>query len=284
MLRRSSFVLLLAAACGGSTQPAASPGVTPPATSTSTPTSTSTSTTGQETVSHVAKVDVPPLLRAAVDAADRDDKDKQLDAGRHPAELLAFAGIKNGMHVAELGAGSGYTTELLARAVGPSGVVYGENSQWVLDRFAQKPWTERLAKPVMKNVVRADREWDDPFPPSAKNLDAVFIVLVYHDTVWLNVDRDKMNRAVFAALRPGGTYIIVDHAAKAGSGTGDVKTLHRIDEATVIDEVTKAGFKLAAEGDFLRNASDARDWNDAPMAAAEKRGTSDRFVLKFMRP
>jgi predicted methyltransferase len=219
-----------------------------------------------------------------VDAQDRDPKDRELDGGRHPAELLAFAGIAPSMHVAELFAGGGYTSELLARAVGPSGVVYAENNKFLLDRFAAKPWSERLAKPVMKNVVRVDRELDDPLPPEAKNLDAAFIVLAYHDTVWMNTNRDAMNRAVFAALKPGGEYVIVDHSAKDGSGVGDVKTLHRIDKATVVAEVTKAGFKLSKEGDFLHNPSDARDWNDSPMAAKEKRGTSDRFVLAFVRP
>ena len=95
------------------------------------------------------------------------------------------------MRVAELGAGGGYTTELFARAVGPDGTVYGQNNKFVLERFAAKPWNERLAKTVMKNVVRVDRELDDPFPPDAKNLDAVLVVLVYHDFVWLGVDRTR---------------------------------------------------------------------------------------------
>jgi predicted methyltransferase len=93
-----------------------------------------------------------------------------------------------------------------------------------------------------------------------------------------------MNHAVFSALKPGGVYGIVDHSARAGSGTSDVKTLHRIDEKVVRDEVARAGFRLAAEATFLENPADARDWNDSPSAAAERRGTSDRFVLKFVRP
>ena len=93
-----------------------------------------------------------------------------------------------------------------------------------------------------------------------------------------------MNRAIFAALKPGGEYIVADHSAKAGTGLSDVKTLHRIDQKTAVDEITSAGFTLSAEGDFLRNPNDARDWNASPSAAAERRGTSDRFVLKFVRP
>ena len=122
-----------------------------------------------------AMVEVPATVRAAVDAPDRSAADRALDAGRHPVDMLAFFDVRPGMHVAELGAGMGYTTELLARAVGPKGVVYAQNNKFILDRFAQAPWSERLKKPVMKNVVRVDREFDDPLPPEARNLDAVFM-------------------------------------------------------------------------------------------------------------
>lgn len=219
-----------------------------------------------------------------IDAQDRDPEDRTLDVGRHPAEMLAYYGIAPGMRVAELGAGGGYTSELLARAVGPTGVVYGQNAKGILDRFAEKPWSARLAKPVMKNVVRLNREFDDPFPSDVHDLDAVLIVLFYHDTVWLNVDRQKMNQAVLAALRPGGTYGIVDHSARDGSGVSDVQTLHRIEEKNVKDEVTAAGFKFVGEADFLRNSGDTRDWSDSPRVAGDRRGTSDRFVLKFQKP
>ena len=231
-----------------------------------------------------ATVSVPDAVRAIVAAPDRSEADRALDAGRHPAEMLAFFGVAPRMKVAELGAGGGYTAELLARAVGPTGVVYAQNSKFILERFAAKPWTERLAKPVMKRVVRVDREFDDPLPPEARGLDAVFIVLFYHDTVWLKVDRAKMNKAIFAALKPGGVFAVIDHSAKAGTGLADVQTLHRIDEQTLKGEIEQAGFELAAEGDFLRNPGDARDWNDSPSTAGERRGTSDRFVLKFVKP
>jgi predicted methyltransferase len=227
---------------------------------------------------------VPKTIQAIVTAKDRIDADRALDAGRHPGELLTFFDVKPGMKVAELFAGGGYTTELLARAVGKSGVVYGQNTHRILERFAEKPWSERLARPAMKQVVRADRELDDPLPPEAKALDAVFSVLVYHDTVWLGADRDKMNQAVFAALKPGGVYAIVDHSGRTGSGTTETETLHRIEQSAVQAEVERAGFKLAAEAQFLRNPTDTRDWNDSPLAAAERRGTSDRFVLKFVKP
>ena len=227
---------------------------------------------------------IPPAVQAAVDAPDRSADDRALDAGRHPAQTLAFFGIQPAAHVAELGAGGGYTTELLARVVGPEGRVYGQNSPLILERFAEKPWSQRLGKPVMVGVVRLDRAFDDPFPPEVKDLDAVLIVLLYHDVVWMKADRARMNRAVLAALAPGGVYGIVDHSAVKGHGVADVESLHRIDEQTVRDEVEAAGFTLAAEGDFLRNPQDPRDWNASPRVAAEKRGTSDRFVLKYVKP
>jgi predicted methyltransferase len=233
---------------------------------------------------HTGAVVVPESIRAGVDAPDRTAADRALDAGRHPAETLAFFGIKPGMRVAEIGAAGGYTSELLARTVGPTGVVYAQNSPAILKRFAEAPWTARLATPPMKNVVRVDREFDDPLPPEARNLDAVLIILFYHDTVWLGTDRGKMNRAVYDALRPGGIYGIIDHSARPGTGTADVQTLHRIDEPTVVQEVTAAGFQFVGDAPFLRNPADQRDWNDSPRAAADQRGTSDRFVLKFVKP
>jgi len=221
-----------------------------------------------------------------VSAPDRDPEDKALDAGRRPAELLAFVGVKPGMHVAELAAGNGYTTELLARAVGPTGVVYGQNTQQILERFAQKGWSARTSKPVNKNVVPVVRPFEDPLPPEAKDLDGVVIVLTYHDTFWFDggVDRAKMNAAVLRALKPGGFYVVVDHSGRKGTGSTEVQTLHRVDEDLVRKEVEAAGFKLAAEGSFLRHPEDARDWNPSPRAAGERRGQSDRFVLKFVKP
>jgi len=221
---------------------------------------------------------------AVVAAPDRSAADRALDAGRHPAEMLAVFDIRPGLRVAELGAGGGYTSELLARMVGPKCRVYGQNPKFVLERFAEKPWSERLAKPVNASIVRVDREFDDPLPPEAKNLDAVLIVLFYHDTVWLGTDRARMNAAAFAALKSGGIYGVIDHSALAGAGTSVTKTLHRIEESVVVAEIEKAGFKLDATADFMRNPADARDWNDSPSAAAERRGTSDRFVLKFRKP
>jgi len=222
--------------------------------------------------------------RAVVGAPDRSADDRALDAGRHPQQLLAFIGVRPGMRIAEIGAGLGYTTELLARAVGPTGLVYGQNNRFILERFAEKPWTERLTKPVMKNVVRVDREFDEPLPPAAKDLDAVVNVMLYHDTVWMKTDRATMNRTIFAALKSGGIYTIVDHSGRPGTGTSEAQTLHRIEEKVVREEIEAAGFTLVADADFLRNPADARDWSASPRTAGERRGTSDRFVLKFAKP
>ena len=227
---------------------------------------------------------ITDVARTVVDATDRSPEDRALDAGRHPAETLSFFGIHSGMKVAELMTGGGYTTELLARAVGPTGKVWGQNSKLILERFAEKPWSERLGKAVNKGVVRVDRDLDDPLPPDAKNLDVVVMVLFYHDTVWQKVDRAKMNKAVFAALKKGGIYAIIDHSGRPGTGTTETETFHRIEEKVVREEIEAAGFRLAGEGSFLRNPTDARDWNDSPRASGEKRGTSDRFVLKLEKP
>ncbi len=231
-----------------------------------------------------AAVVVPPELQALLDAPDRLPEDRMLDAGRKPTELLAFYQVKPGMKVAELAAGGGYTSEFLARAVGPTGKVYGQNTKFILDRFAEKPWSERLKRPVMQNVVRVDRDFEDPLPPEAKALDLVMVNLFYHDLYWMKADRDRMNKAVFAALRSGGTYAVIDHAAKDGAGSTETETLHRIEESEVVRDVEKAGFKLEREGDFLRNPSDTKDWSTSPKKAGEKRGTSDRFVLLFKKP
>jgi predicted methyltransferase len=185
------------------------------------------------------------------------------------------------MRVADLGAGFGYTTELLARAVGPTGRVYSQDDPTQFQRYLQKAWTERLARPANANVVHTPLPFDEPLPPEAKDLDFVVNYIFYHDTVWLGADREKMNRAIFSALKPGGLYVVVDASARQASGVSDAQTLHRIEQSVVQGEVTRAGFTLVGSADFLRNTSDTRDWDSSQKPRV---GTEDRFVLKFVRP
>ena len=284
-----SLLVAFVAGCGGqSTAPAESAPPPPAASATIAAASapapaTPIAASGDARSSHDGMT-VSPAIQALLDAPDRAPDDKKLDEQRRPGEMLAFFGVAPGMRVAEILSAGGYTTEILARAVGPKGTVYGQNNKFILERFAEKPWAERLQKPVMKNVVRVDRELDDPLPPAAKDLDAVFLVLNYHDTVWMKTDRAKMNRAVFKALKSGGVYAVIDHSGRAGTGLTEVQTIHRIEDKVVKDEVAQAGFRLAGEGDFLRAPDDPRDWNPSPKAAGDRRGKSDRFVLKFVKP
>jgi alanyl aminopeptidase len=231
------------------------------------------------------KPDAQTVWKSVIEAPDRSEKDRALDPGRRPAEMLEFLDVKPGMKVADLGAGGGYTTELLARAVGPSGAVYMQNDpSWL--PFLKESIDERLTHPAMKGVQRADAPFSDPLP-AEKNLDEVVMNVIYHDIANIPaVDRVRMNREIFNALQPGGAYVVIDSSAQDGSGLRNTSSLHRIDEQVVKDEVQKAGFKLVAEGNFLRNPQDARDWNSSPGAAtkAGKRGQSDRFALKFVRP
>jgi len=215
------------------------------------------------------------------EAADRTERDRSMDAHRKPVPMLAFFGVTSGARVGELGAGGGYSTELFARSVGPEGKVFAQDTPNWDGPGLTKAWQDRLARPVMKNTTHVIRQWDEPFPPDLKDLDAVYSVAVYHDAIAEKSDAGRMNRAVFAALKPGGVYAIIDNSARPGTGAADVERLHRIDEQLVRDEVQRAGFKLAGESDFLRNPSDPRDWNAD--STVNKAHTQDRFALKFVK-
>ena len=219
-----------------------------------------------------------------VAAADRSEADRQIDGSRKPVATLTFFGVKPGMRVADLGAGAGYTSELLARTVGPSGHVIAQDSPTWDGPWLQKAWQERGAKPAMANTTHVMRSWDDPLPPGTQGLDAVYFVCAYHDVIAEHGDSSKLDRAVFAALKPGGVYVVIDNSAKDKTGCGDSPTFHRVDEQLVREEVTRAGFRLAGTGDFLRNPADTRDWNADPSAKDPRARTQDRFVLKFVKP
>jgi predicted methyltransferase len=223
--------------------------------------------------------EVTPEIRAVVASPDRSDADRNTDERRKPEMMLAFAGVKPGMKVLEVGAGAGYSAELLARSVGPQGVVYAHNSPDAIARFIKTRFDERAAKPVMGNVVKLIRDFDDPVPSDVRNLDLATMLFEYHDTPAMGIDRAKMNRRIFDALKPGGTFVVADHSAKAGTGVSASKTLHRIEEAVVRQEVEAAGFKFVAAADFLRNPDDPRE-----VTSSRATFRVDAFMLKFMKP
>jgi predicted methyltransferase len=245
----------------------------------------------------------PERIAEILQSADRSDADRTNDQRRKPAEMLAFIDIVPGITALDLSAGGGYTTELLARSIGPNGAVYGQS----------RPPRERIqtatpiAAPVtppgparssplalaerhenMKDagvdaapIIALSRPFEDPVPAELAKayFDLVTIMFNYHDLDFLRVDRAKMNAAVFKLLKKGGFYVIADHSGRPGTGITESATLHRIEEAFLRREVESSGFRLVAEGNFLRNPNDPRDRNtpDPPQP-------KDEFVLKFVKP
>jgi len=220
-----------------------------------------------------------PDYAAIVVAPDRADADRQADQRRQPAKMLAFAGVQTGMKILDMEASAGYSTELLARTVGPAGTVYAQDSAAVIERFVKDKFDIRAQKPAMKNVVHVIRDFDDPIPPDVSGLDMITFFFAYHDITYMQVDRTVMNKKMFAALKPGGFLIIADHSAKPGDVTNVAKTLHRIEESTLRQEIEAAGFKLVAEGDFLRHPEDPRE-----AAVFRPQVPTDEFVLKYQKP
>jgi predicted methyltransferase len=220
-----------------------------------------------------------PDYEAIVASPDRTDIDRQADQRRQPAKMLAFTEVKIGMKVLDMEASAGYSTELLARAVGSSGIVYAQDSAAVIERFVKDKFDLRAQKPVMKNVVHVVRDFDDPIPPDVTGLDLITFFFAYHDISYMDVDRAAMNRKMFAALKPGGFLVIADHSARTGDGISVAKTLHRIEESIVRQEIEAAGFKLVAEADFLRHPEDPRD-----AGVFRPKVPTDEFVLKYQKP
>jgi predicted methyltransferase len=261
----------------------------------------------------------PPLSSAQIieilSSPDRTVADRTNDLRRKPEQMLDFIGIRPGIIALDLSAAGGYTTELLARSIGPTGKVYGQSRP----RDPSQPPTSSsvpegnsrpnlapvatpaspIATPRPSPVALADREarlheagipaapivalsrpFEDPVPSDlSERIDLVTLMFNYHDLGHLGVDRAAMNRAVFRALKPGGLYVIADHAGRPGTGISESGTLHRIEEVFLRQEVEAAGFRLAEEGTFLRNPNDPKDKNtpDPPQP-------KDEFVLKFVRP
>jgi predicted methyltransferase len=219
-----------------------------------------------------------PDYAAIIAAPDRSEGDRNIDKRRNPVRLLQFTGVRLGMTVLDMGAGGGYSTELMARAVGPGGKVFAQNMANLFPK-AKANFEGRMQKNVFKNVTPLFRPFEDPAPPEVKDVDLITFFFFYHDTIWLNVDRAKMNQRLFSVLKPGAVMVIADHSAAPGAGTTVGKSLHRIEEAALRKEVEAAGFRVIAEGDFLRQPSDKRDFN-----VNKPTGPVDEFVLKFQRP
>jgi predicted methyltransferase len=219
-----------------------------------------------------------PDYAALVAAPDRSAADRATDARRDPLKVLTFIGARPGMKVLDMGAGGGYSTELMARAVGPNGVVYGQNPAEQGER-GKAAFEARTKTPAGKPIVGLSRPFDDPLPADVSNLDLIAFLFFYHDTTYMAVDRAKMNTKLFAALKPGGYLVIADHSAAAGAGDTVGKSLHRIEESLLRREVEAAGFKLVGEGDFWRHPEDTRDFTTQPPTKP-----ADEFVLKFQKP
>lgn len=243
-------------------------------------------------------------LAEIVASPDRSDADRRNDLRRRPVEMLAFIGIRPGAVALDLSAGGGYTTELIARAVGPSGRVYGQSrpptvrlgpAQAETGAAAAPPASVPVSAPRTSamalaararnlpaaNIVPVVQPFESPVPAevASSGLDLVTIMFDYHDLGPMGVDRQRMNRAVFAALKPGGEYVVADHSGRPGTGITEAATLHRVEEGFVRSEIEAAGFRLVAAGEFLRNPADPRD-REEPEPPMPK----DEFVLKFVKP
>ena len=225
-----------------------------------------------------AQAESTPDYKAMLAAPDRSAADLAADKRRDPLPFLQFAHPLPGMKVLDMGAGAGYSTELMARAVAPNGIVYGQNPPDAGDKL-RAAFEARLKTPGMKDAVADYRPFDDPIPPGVHDLDMITFLFFYHDTTYMKVDRARMDRAMFAGLKPGGTLVVADHSALPGQGTSVGHTLHRIEEATLRQEVEAAGFKQIAEGNFWRNPADTHDF---PSYRRDK--PVDNFVLKFQKP
>ena len=218
----------------------------------------------------------PAYVRAAIESADRSAESKARDANRKPAELLMLSGVKPGDRVIEFAAFGQYMTQMLSDIVGPQGRVYmtdlpytaaraGVPSGAFVDKHANTQYTL-----VNYNSVELPQ-----------NVDLVFNVLYYHDLFINSIDTAALNAKIFKALKPGGVFFVVDHNAAAGSGTRDVKTLHRVDPAVIRAEVVKADFKLEEESRLLAYPSDD---HTQLVFAPGLRGMTDQTVFKFRKP
>jgi predicted methyltransferase len=220
------------------------------------------------------------ITKAVADTT-RPKADRDSDARRMPAETLSFSGVKQGDVVGEFLPGGGYYTRLLSDVVGPKGKVYAlETTRWGDDNLNA---TKAVLSEKGRENVRFDASGFGEFK-LPEQVDIFWTTLNYHDlhiAKYGIVDMAAFNKHVFDSLKPGGLYIIVDHAANPGTTDEQIATLHRIDKAVLIKEVTGAGFKLAGESSALHRPADD---HTKPVFDASVRGKTDQFMLKFKKP
>jgi predicted methyltransferase len=226
--------------------------------------------------------EVPANVKAAVAHKGRPSADTERDVNRKPADVVAFAGIKAGDKVADINPGGGYFTRIFAKAVGPTGKVYATvGAAGLATRPTSGDGMRALqADTQYGNIVLNASDFDKLTAP--EQLDVAWTSDNYHDFKNRPAGfTEAMNKAIFAALKPGGTYIIIDHAAEKGSGGRDTNTLHRVDPDLVKAEVLAAGFKLEAESNALLNPADN---HSSKVSEADTKGKTDQFVFKFKKP
>jgi predicted methyltransferase len=225
---------------------------------------------------YVIPAGLPDYVIKAVKSADRPPADTARDAARKPAEVLALSGVKPGDKVVEFGAFGQYFSRLLSAAVGDKGSLLMIDLPYLEQRTAPKSREFVTAHP---NTSYVNQDYNTVELPA--NLDAVVIVLYYHDLSINNIDVAKFNTKVFNALKPGGTYFIVDHNARPGSGREDTSKIHRIDPAVVKQEIQAAGFELVTDSKLLANPADD---HTAMVFSGGIRGETDQSVFKFRKP
>lgn len=201
------------------------------------------------------------------------------DALRHPADILAFAQVAPGDKIADIRPGAGYFSRLFSDVVGPTGRVYA----FVPNRTAERENpTADLLVAAYPNITRVNGLLDSM--TYAEPLDLIFMSQEYHDfhIPGFNTDVARMNAAVFAALKPGGLYVVIDHQAAAGTGISAVSTLHRIEGDYLKREVqAAAGFVFDGESKVVANPADDHSLN---VFDAAIRGKTDQFVYRFRKP
>lgn len=232
-------------------------------------------------VSGAAFAQVPANIAKAVADPSRPAADSARDAARHPGEILALAGVKPGDTVVDYIMGGGYFTRLLSAAVGPKGTVYAFQPAEFIKFKAQYGEDQKAVAAALPNVKPLSGPMVGLELPAGA--DVVITVQNYHDQHLKPFPVDtaaKANAAIFKALKPGGVFLVIDHAALAGATTAP-DALHRIDIAQVKSEVEAAGFKLEAESPILANPADP---HTALVFDPAIRGKTDQFILKFRKP